>query len=434
MSDKPRRRQAGEGTISEYELAERVAANGRPVRETRFLIKLNVVGPDGQPKTILRRKNLAGEPFTTRKEAAAGITELRNKSSQPGGFTEPSKLLTRDYFAQWLDGLRVAPATMASYRRTVRLHVAPYVGSTPLARLTTTQLTALYRKLETTGRADGKEGGLSAKSVRYVSTVVGKALKDAVDSGDLRRNPATGAKIPSAKDAKSAEMRTWSAGQLAVFREWSITGLSTDLRTLFLLGFATGARRGELLALRWRDVNLETGRLSVRRSIGGVRHFGAATEMVEGTPKSGKARAVDIDPTTVELLRQHKRNRAALTFALATGDSLIFANEEGQYLRPDSVSGAFVGAQTRCRKWQAKCAAEQAGGKQAEVELLPRIRFHDIRHSSATLLLEAGVPTKVVSERLGHSSAATTEGIYLHVTATMQRGAADALGRAIFGA
>lgn len=430
MTAKLRRRQAGEGTISEYRVSKRRANVQLGISAddgTRYLIKLRVTGPDGVPKQILRRG------FTTREEAAAGLRDLIAKAGQPEGFAEPSKMLTRDYLGEWLDGRRLAPQTMSSYRRIMRLHVVPHIGSISLAMLTSTRIDKMYRELETTGRADGGEGGLSAKSVRYIAAVLHRALADAVDKNLLTINPCDKAEPPPAKAAKSPEMKVWEAHDVAIFRDWSRDGLSETLRTVYLLGFATGARRGELLALRWHDVDLDSGRLSIRRSVGDIRHYGKSVELVEGSTKSGKSRVVDLDPETVKMLREHRKQRAALAFPLAGSDALVFSDEEGSYLRPDSVSSAFVGAQGRCRKWQLEQATKAAKGGPVEVDQLPKIRLHDIRHSSATILLKAGVHPKVVMERLGHSNIATTLQTYSHVLPTLQKEAAEALGAAIYG-
>jgi integrase len=417
-----RRRQAGEGTISHYQVTARPELKDDG---TRYLIKLIATGPDGERKQVLRRG------FRTRKDAQEGLHSLRKQSEKSEGFQEPSKQLVGDYLAMWLDGLRLAPQTMSSYRRLVRLHMTPHIGNIPLARLTPTRVKALYRHLESEGRADGAEGGLSAKSVRYIATVLHKAVKDAVTDGLIASNPCDKADPPPARAAISPEMTVWEVDQVRQFLGWAPEGLTPTLFNIYQLGLATGARRGELLALRWSDVSLDSGDISIRRSLGTIRRYGSSSELIEGPTKAGKPRVVTIDETTVSLLRAFKRTRAALDFSLATGDALVFGNEEGEHLLPDSVSGAFIGAQTRFRKWQAERVRTKC---LASIESLPRIRFHDIRHTHATILLRSGVHVKVVSERLGHSNPMTTMQIYSHVLPTIQREAADAIGRAIYGA
>lgn len=293
----------------------------------------------------------------------------------------------------------------------------------------------MYRELETNGRADGKDGGLSAKTVRYIATVLHKALKDAVTEGLIPMNPCDKADPPPARAAKSPEMKVWTAEQVRIFMRWAEQyPLDSMQQTLFQLGFATGARRGELLALRWQDIDFEAGQVSIRRSLGSVRRHGSPSELIEGPTKTGKARVVDIDEATVAALRSLQRSRACLAFPLATSEALVFGDIEGQFLIPDSQSWAFNNAQANCRKWQLERARQGAESDVVEVELLPLIRFHDIRHTHATILLRAGVHPKIVMERLGHSNITTTMETYSHVLPTMQKEAAQAIGRALYGA
>jgi integrase len=177
----------------------------------------------------------------------------------------------------------------------------------------------------------------------------------------------------------------------------------------------TGMRRGEALALRWRDVDLDAGTIAVRRSAGMVRVKGEGAQLTEGLPKTGKPRVVDIGPGTVAVLRAHRRERASMALQLVSADALVFGDTEGEHLHPERFSRMFSEALARCRR-------ELAGAGQ---EPPPVIRLHDLRHTHATLLLSAGKPVKVVSERLGHSSAVITMTVYAHVLPGGQREAAE---------
>ena len=184
----------------------------------------------------------------------------------------------------------------ASYRKNLRLHVVPYIGGVPLAALTSARLTALYRQLEQTGRHDGS-GGLSARTVRYVHTIVGTALSAAVDAEPplLVRNPAAKASPPTAKQARPPEMHPWTAEQLGAFLCWSRE--NSRLHAAWDLLAYTGMRRGELLALRWRDIDTDAATIAVRRSVGVVRNEGEGAEIREAAPKTDQSRRViDIDP------------------------------------------------------------------------------------------------------------------------------------------
>lgn len=403
------RRQAGEGTISRY-----VTRAGR----VQYLIKVTVDTPDGTSKQVLRRRDADGHPFTTKKDAAEGIRALLARYSAPGAFVEPTKHTVGTYLAEWLDGLRLTPPTIASYRRTMRLHVTPYIGAVPLASLTGTRLAQHYRDLE-------RASGLGARSIRYVGTIIGAALKAAVEDGLIPVNPAVQARkaLPSAKAAKPAEMVVWTAEQVETFTRWAEAHADPEQLTGWRLLLATGMRRGELLALRWRDVDLDGAVISVRRSVGAVKVKGEKDRLVLGGTKTGKSRAVVIDADTVEMLRSYRAGRASAAFVLASADSLVFGNSEGEYRLPDSFSWYFTDCVRRCN-------LALAGGEGLRpVETLPALRMHGLRHTHATLLLGAGVHPKVVQERLGHSSVMVTMDIYSHVLPSMQQDAAAAIGR-----
>lgn len=400
---KPRRRQAGEGTISEY------ATKAGP----RWLIKYAVPNEDGSKRYVLRRG------FTSRQAAATELRKLLATVDQ-GTHVAPSKLTVDQHFSEWLDGLRLSPSTVASYRKNVRLHVVPHIGAVRLDQLTGTRLTALYRKLETSGRADGL-GGLSARTVRYVATIIHASLKAAVRDGRLAVNPADKATPPSAKQAASPEMSTWTADQLRAFLDHAKAN-DDELHIAWLLLAITGMRRGELLALRWGDVDLDNATVSVRRSAVLVKQKGGGEETVIGPPKSGKARVVDIDGGTVAALRAHKKARGSISLGFARDDALVIGDLAGQVRHPERFSRTFQSRVTSA----ARKLAEQ------EVEL-SGIRLHDLRHTAATLMLRAGVHPKIVQERLGHATVSITMDVYSHALPTMQREAAGKLAAMVYG-
>jgi len=329
-----------------------------------------------------------------------------------GEWTEPSRQPTGAYLANWLDGLRLAPSTVASYRKNIRLHVTPYIGSLPLASLTSAHIAALYRRLEISGRADHRQGeGLSPRTVRYVATILRAALGEALAAGMLTRNPADPkrAKPPTAKEARAPEMHPWNAAQLAAFLGWSAE--HSQLHAAWHVLAMTGMRRGELLALRWRDIDLDAGTASIRRSAGVIRVKGQAATISEGPTKSGKPRVIDLDEMTVTLLRAHRRERGSMALAYFRDSALVFGDHEGRHRHPERFSRMFAETLARC----AKALGEDAP---------PVIRLHDLRHTHATLMLGKGEPVKVVSERLGHASVTVTLSVYAHVLPGDQRAAA----------
>lgn len=402
MTDK--RRNPGEGSIRSYETAA----------GTRWLIVFGVTDPaTGKRKQKLRRG------FKNEKAAGKALRDSLVKVDT-GTFTEPSKTLLRDYLlSEWLPSLRVGASTASSYRKNVRLHINPYLGAIPLSALTPERITGLYVELEARGRKDKAGGGLSARTVRYVATILHAALKEAVASGRLVVNPADRSKPPTAKQAAAPEMQTWDADQLRAFLAWC-DKRDDELAVAWTLLAMTGMRRGEALALRWNDIDLDGGTLAVRRSVGVVKTFGEGQEILFTPPKSGKARVIDLDPQTVTMLRGHRLARAGISLMLAREDGLVLGRVDGSVWHPERFG----------RQWIGRMALLDA----METPPAPGIRLHDLRHTHATLLLRAAVHPKIVSERLGHAKVSITLDVYSHAVPTLQREAAGKLAALVFGA
>ena len=204
-------------------------------------------------------------------------------------------------------------------------------------------------------------------------------------------------------------MRFWSASELRAFLEQRVT-VRDELLPAWSLMASTGMRRSEALALRWGDVDLDGRRLAIRRGATVVKNKGEGQQVLVRTPKSGRPRTVDLDEQTVAMLRAHKSARGSLSLTLARDDAFVLGDVNGRVRHPERFS----------RRWET--AVRQA--RMASGDALPAIRLHDLRHTHATLLLAAGVPVKVVSERLGHANATITLGVYAHVMPGMQAEAA----------
>lgn len=364
------------------------------------------VAPLGAP----RDRRLKGG-FKTKAEAAAAMAELQvDKAS--GAYVEPSRRTLGDYLEAWLAagaGGHVRGSTLRHYRVAVRLHIAPRLGSMPLQAVSRLDVKGLYAELRASGNV--RTGGpLSAKSVHDYHIVLRAALEDARQDGLIRTNPAAGAYIRPR--ASRGEVRTWTAEELRAFLEFA-----ADHRDfpLWRLAAQSGMRQGELLGLRWRDFEPAASRLLVRQQ---WTRQEAALEF--GPPKtSSGVRTVELDPGTIDVLRQH---RAAQEFerrswgpAYRTDLDLVFARPDGSAHDPDVVRHRFD---------------RMLGRKAVPV---PRIRFHDLRHTHATLLIEAGVDLRTVSERLGHSSTLVTMELYGHVTPKLRQDAAAKIGALIDG-
>jgi integrase len=408
MSGKTRRRSAGEGGIVAYRLK-----NG----EQRYAAKFRT--DDG--RQVLRRRDEDGKPFTRKKDAAEYLQRTLTKVKR-GEWSEPSKMPLREWLEQWRRGLRLKPSTLHSYEKNCRLHIAPYLGDFPLKSLTTARINEWLRDLETGGRKDHAEGRpLSPRTVRYCFTILSASLRAAVEQDMLARNPSERANPPSAKQAKPPEMHPWTAEHLRAFLDWSREN-DTERHPIWLLLAMTGMRRGEALALRWRDVDFDAGTASVRRSAARVRVDGhERRQIIEGDTKTGTARVVDLDDATVKVLREWRATLAGHALTLARPEALVFPTiGTGEHRHPEHVSRDFQSALTKCATALGDAAP-------------PKIRLHDLRHTHATLLLKDGQPVKVVSERLGHASPTITMTVYAHVLPTMQREAADAFGALILG-
>jgi integrase len=401
---KPRhRRRAGEGTVSQYQTKA----------GTRFLIKYKNPNEGEGPEWVVKRGFLSDE------EADDFLGDVHYEIRK-GVHVVPTKKTTGKWLDEHLESLRLAPSTMASYRKNVRLHIKPHIGQVPLDKLTGTDITRMYRKLEAGGRQDHKEGSpLSARTVRYCHTILKAALREAVAQGLIAVNPADKAKPPAAKEAKAPEIHPWTAPQLSSFLAWANEHGCPDAVAWRVLAY-TGMRRGELLALRWRDLDLDVGTVSVRRSAGVVKVKGEGEDVIEGPTKSGQQRSVDLDPRTVAALRSWRVARAGLDLRLARDDALMFGDLEGGYLNPDRFSRRFTRSVALARR-------------ELGTEVLPMIRVHDLRHTHATLLLKAKEPVKVVSERLGHATVTITMEIYQHVMPGMQAEAAARFAAIIEG-
>lgn len=319
-----------------------------------------------------------------------------------------ASLLTVDFLERWLDTRRtqLRYSTWNSYEKNVHAHIAPALGALPLADLKADDINAMYAALLDCGRRDGK-GGLHARTVRYIGMILKRSLNDAVKWGLMDRNPADAAEPPRLR--VRAEMAVWNADELRRF----LKHVEADrLYAAWLLSATTGLRRGELLGLRWKDIDLDAATASVTQTL-----LAVGFKVSVGQPKSGRGyRQVALFDMAVAGLRHHRarvEDEAAQRGAVLAGDDLVFTKEDGTPLHPDRFSELF------------EIHTRAAG--------LPRIRLHDLRHTHATLGLAAGIHPKIMSERLGHSSVSITLDTYSHAIPGLQREAVDKMATLLFG-
>jgi integrase len=356
-----------------------------------------VVVDQGYDEGGRRRQKWHGG-FRTRKEAEVARAKLID-SVHTGSYVAPDRTTLSEWtIDHWLPVMatRIKPSTLHSYRRNLEIHVLPTLGDRKLQQITPVMLNTLYATLASPTL---DRDALSPKTVRYIHTTVHKALADAVDADLLHRNPADRAKPPRANAGTSSGVASWDADELGAFLK-AVAELR--LGAIWRLAAMTGMRRGEVLGLRWSDVDLDAGRISIRHALVAVGY-----EIVESTPKSHNARVVDLDAETVAVLRRHRRLQATERSEWGSDyedHDLVVAKENGEPIHPHTFSQSFerIIAKTGLRK----------------------IRLRDLRHTHASLALKAGVPVKVVSERLGHESPAFTLKQYVHVIPGMQAEAA----------
>jgi integrase len=371
-----KRRAHGEGTITKRK-------DGR--WEARY------TPPDGRRKALYAK---------TQAEVRARLTAaLRDRDvGLPAAGDERQTLA--DWLHAWLAAAKptVRVRTWRRYEEYVRIHLIPTIGRIRLARLTPNHVQQLYaRKLEE---------GLSAQTVRHLHAVLRRALNEAVRQGVVPRNVATIARPPK---APRHEIQVLSAAQVLTLLD-SLEG--DRFEALYTVALSTGMRLGELLALRWRDVDLTYGRLQVRQTL----HYLRAGGYVFAEPKtSGSRRSIDLTAAALDALRRHRvrQNEQRLALGAAWQDNdLVFPRDDGAPAMDTSITG-----------YHHKKILARAG--------LPAVRFHDLRHTAASLMLAGQVNPKVVSEILGHASVRITLDIYAHVLPGMQQSAVAALDAAL---
>ena len=345
--------------------------------------------------------------FRTRKDAEVARTKLVG-DLHSGTYAESTRMTLREWVDEkWLPtvAMQVKLSTFESYRRNMQHHVLPALGGQKIQDIRPTLLNTLYADLLASGRRNGP-GGLSAKTVRYIHTIVHKALSDALDAGLIAVNAAERAKPPKPRESAAIELRFWTPEELRSFLD-QVAG--HRLEAAWHVSAMTGMRRGEVLGLRWSDVDLDNGRIHVRQALLSVGY-----ELVVSTPKNHQARVIDLDRGTVDQLRCHRMRQLEEQQEWGAGyedADLVFCKENGELLHPQTYTQAF----------------ERLVAKTD----LPKIRLHDLRHTHATIAVRAGVPTKVICERLGHQSPAFTLKQYAHVIPGMQADAARAVAEIV---
>lgn len=342
-----------------------------------FMARYTVQTPDGpKRKTIYDRRY---------KEVERKLSEARGDAAR-GIVHDDENMLLGEYLSRWLRDSQRGSVRESTFDRDsylIRLHVQPVLGRIKLSKLTPLAVQGLYR--------DRLDTGLSSSTVNKIHTVLHKALGQAVQWDLIPRNPAAAVKAPR---PVSEEMRPLSAEEA---RRLLDAARGDRLEALYVLAVTTGMRRGELLGLKWSDIDLQDARLGIRRTLTRVDN-GKRHSLGDTKNKKGR-RTVRLTPQAVDVLRSHLEQQLREIEDL--GDlyddhGLVFTSEAGTPINPANLRNRSFATLLR-----------RAG--------LPHIRFHDLRHTCATLLLGKGVHPKFVQELLGHATIAITLDTYSHV-------------------
>jgi integrase len=334
----------------------------------------------------------------TKREAEAELVRLKAGADR-GDYVDPSKTTLAEFLDRWerdWAAVNVGPKTLERYRELLKCHVRPHVGAVAIQKLQPVHLAELYAKLLREGRGDGR--GLAARTVGHVHRAIHKALVVATEWGVVQRNVADVAKPPKVQ-----------AGEIEILGENATRALLQQLRgralyPLAVIGLATGMRRGELLALRWRDVDLDGGKLRVEQSleqtkVGGLRFKAPKT-------KHGR-RTITLPASAVAELRQQLEKRKRVVAGVPDGaavdlslvklpdDALVFANWDGSTRSPNATTKEWVRTLAQLK--------------------LPAVSLHALRHTHASQLIAASMDVLTISRRLGHGSPTITLGVYGHL-------------------
>ncbi len=315
-------------------------------------------------------------------------------------FTRTGKYNVSQWMEEWFENvckLKVRPSSHQTYRGYIDHHITPYIGKMPIEKLSTMDLQKLCKKLMDKGRVERIESekqpkGLSAKTVRNIMQVISSAMDFAVAQKIIIDNPCKAVELPK---VEKKEMQTIPAEQLQAFLT---EAKASGVYEMYYIELSTGLRRGELLGLKWPDIDWKNGIITVHRQIARVNG-----EIVESPLKTKNSyRRVSISPQAIEVLKQQKAK---------TNSEYVFPSPTGGPISPDSVNNML------------KRVLARAG--------IPKVRFHDLRHTFATVALQNGVDIKTVSSILGHFSAGFTLDTYAHVTTAARKEAAQTMGNVL---
>lgn len=348
---------------------------------------------DGKPRQFKKRG------FKTKQEAHKAMLELE-QSLTLGTYIQPNKILYKEYLLErFLEDkmTKVKKQTLNTYRWIVEKHIIPAIGDVELTKLNPIIIQGLYNKLT-------KEKALSDENIQKVHTLINDSLKKAEKWGLIARNPAALVDRPK---AEKKEITVWDVEEVRQFLKYAKK--SGRYYIAFLLALTTGMRQGEILGLRWKDVDFENGCVRITQTLSSD-----GKDLLPYTKTKSGSRTIDLPEKTVIALKKH--------WLFIRGER----EEAKSYKNLDLVVCTGLGTPTHKSNIR---RVFKSIIKKAEV---PKIRFHDMRHTHATLLLLQGVNPKIVSERLGHADVRITLDTYSHLLPSMQRETALQFGKMLF--
>ena len=353
-----------------------------------------------------RRKTAYHSFKGTKREAEMELVRLKAGADR-GEYIDPSKLTLAGFLDRWeaWAATQVSAKTLERYRQLAAHHIRPHIGGAPIQKLKTVNFAQLYGRLQ---KAKPEGAGLAPRTVGHVHRLLHRVLGHAVKWEIIASNPVAAAEPPR---VQRTEIEILSPDQIKVVLR---TLRGRRLYGVALTGLATGMRRGEIVALRWGDVDLDAGKIRVERSL---EQTNAGLAFKEPKTKAGR-RTVSIPSSVVTELRDHWREQQKQRLALGIGkagtEDLVFARWDGGPWPPDRLSSTWA--------------------KTVSTLKLPKVTFHALRHTHASQLIAAGLDVVTVSRRIGHSNPTVTLTVYAHLFGNTDERAATAVENALAGA
>jgi integrase len=361
------------------------------------------IGKDANGKRI--QKWFSG--YTSKKEAEKALVKIINDLEE-NTFITPDKITLGEFLTNWLDTYvktNLEKTTSYGYENNIINHIIPYIGNIKLQKLQPMNIDNLYYQLLKDGRVDGK-GGLSPKSIRYVHRNLREALHYAYKLQIISKNPADLVDPPKVKEFEASFLE-----EHEVINMLDKLKTEQDLFLIVLLAVGLGLRRGEVLALKWKNIYFDEEILEVKETLNRVKG-----KLYFGEPKTKNSkRAISIPKSILKVLKSHKKSQDILKLKIGNNYNrldLVNCKTDGNPITPDSINSKF---KRRLIKFG-----------------LPKIRFHDLRHTNASLMLKYGVPAKVASGRLGHANIQITMDLYSHIVRDIDFEAAAKINKGLF--